>query len=260
MKAALWELIWAGIHRRHLRPGARAAGWRASSWRARRFAAGAPAAPRPRLKLVPVATQARPRTDPTVARTVVGTRPPGTLIRPCGPLQRRTAAEPPRCADWRGGRRGAPGGFATPTRCSPIRGGRSPPARLFHRVAGRRPVRRRVHGRPAAHLISTGRPRTAGLLMRGAGGADPANPYGAAPPWPTRPDADAGHGLPPQGGGAGGAGRRRAGLVLRARRRSLLNFSADPEAQWAAASARWAGLVGAVEMVAPSRSSTVCRC
>ncbi|MCB0938578.1 MAG: hypothetical protein KDB55_21605, partial [Mycobacterium sp.] len=72
----------------------------------------------------------------------------------------------------------------------------------------------------------------------------PANPYGAALPWPTRPDADAGH----------RPGRKAGALVVlvdgelvwfsERGGRSLLNFSVDPEAQRAAAGAL-AGLVGA---------------
>jgi ATP-dependent Lhr-like helicase len=65
--------------------------------------------------------------------------------------------------------------------------------------------------------------------------ADPANPYGAALPWPTRADADAGH----------RPGRKAGALVvlvdgelvwfLERGGRSLLNFSTDSEAQRAAA-------------------------
>jgi ATP-dependent Lhr-like helicase len=67
--------------------------------------------------------------------------------------------------------------------------------------------------------------------------ADPANPYGAALPWPTRADADAGH----------RPGRKAGALVVlvdgelvwfsERGGRSLLNFSADEEAQRAAAGA-----------------------
>ncbi|WP_443678315.1 Lhr family helicase, partial [Mycolicibacterium gadium] len=65
--------------------------------------------------------------------------------------------------------------------------------------------------------------------------ADPANPYGAALPWPARADADAGH----------RPGRKAGALVilvdgalvwfLERGGRSLVNFSTDDEAQRAAA-------------------------
>jgi ATP-dependent helicase Lhr and Lhr-like helicase len=55
----------------------------------------------------------------------------------------------------------------------------------------------------------SGEPRTAVLAA-----ADPANPYGAALPWPDRPAPDAGVGGPPAGGGAGHRPGRKAGALV----------------------------------------------
>ena len=105
-------------------------------------------------------------------------------------------------------------------------GARRGPARLLRRRAGRGPVRRARRGRPAARA---GRADRAG--ERGGGrplvlaATDPANPYGAALPWPERVvdtgDGEAAGDRPPgrpQGRRAGRPGRRRAGALRRARR------------------------------------------
>ena len=77
--------------------------------------------------------------------------------------------------------------------------------------------------------------------------ADPANPYGAALPWPARPDTESRH----------RPGRKAGALVilvdgelvwfLERGGRSLLNFTTDFEAQRAAAGAL-AGLVGSARV------------
>src|SRR5262249_49005456 len=77
-----------------------------------------------------------------------------------------------------------------------VRGSRSVPARLLRGGTRRRAVRSPGRGRAAA-----GAPAGAGRRGLGpAGGAvhvlaatDPANPYGAALPWPERGALDAGH-------------------------------------------------------------------
>ena len=98
-----------------------------------------------------------------------------------------------------------------------VRGVRPLPARLLRGRSGRRPVRRRRRRRPAARAHqgrrATGREARASVTLAAT---DPANPYGAALPWP-----DAGEGGPParpQGRRPRGAGRRAAGGLRRARR------------------------------------------
>jgi len=60
------------------------------------------------------------------------------------------------------------------------------PARLLRGVAGRSSIRGGIDGRPAAQLpstVSTRSGRSTGRWVLAA--ADPANPYGAALPWPS---------------------------------------------------------------------------
>ena len=86
------------------------------------------------------------------------------------------------------GRRGRVlGGLPDP---AGARGGRPDPARLLRRRAGGRPVRAGRSARAAARV-----PRTGALARRSASvhllaAADPANPYGAAIPWPRRGEDD----------------------------------------------------------------------
>ena len=79
-----------------------------------------------------------------------------------------------------------PGGFAaTYTRALGVRGDRALPARLLRRGARRRPVRYGGRHRPAAHLsCGTDRPEKPTALALAA--TDPANPFGAALPWPPQ--------------------------------------------------------------------------
>ena len=81
--------------------------------------------------------------------------------------------------------------------------------------------------------------------------ADPANPYGAALPWPARADDDRQQPSPgPQGRRAGRAGRRRAGALRRARRSHAAVLERGPRRRcrrpptpWPSpcTTARWAG-------------------
>ena len=114
-----------------------------------------------------------------------------------------------------------------------VRGERPGPARLLRRDARRRPVRH-ARARSTGCAASPSPDRVPGGAVVLAA-TDPANVYGAALPWPERPAAgdpdavDVGEGTGrrrkavgppgrPQGRRAGGAGRRRAGALRRARR------------------------------------------
>ena len=140
-----------------------------------------------------------------------------------------------------------------------VRGGGPLPARLLRRVVGRRPVRDRVDGRPAARPLRRRRRRSAATTR-------PSRWRLPTPPTPTarrcrgRPTPMLGH----------RPGRKAGALVvlvdgelvwfLERGGRSLLSFSADAEAHAAAAAA----LAELVSAGACSRcwssGSTVCRC
>ena len=217
LKAALWELIWAGrVTGDTFAPVRALLGGTGS----RKRSAPAHRAHRPpRLSRYSVANPQHRSTDPTVAgrwSALPVPEPDSTLA---GPLSSRAAVEPPRCADQgRGGRRGCPGRVRHPLQgAEHVRGSRQVPARLFRRVAGRRPVRRLVHRRPAAQLPRRCRPGTAGI---------PGGRFGRRRPGQSLRRgtalARAGHRgcgpAGPQGRGTGRAGGRRIGLVPGARR------------------------------------------
>ena len=73
------------------------------------------------------------------------------------------------------------------------------------------------------------RPSRPGAMVLAA--TDPANPFGAALPWPERAGEDEGPKGPsprPQGGSAGGGGGRPAVIYVEKGGRTLLTFSDDP--------------------------------
>ena len=89
---------------------------------------------------------------------------------------------------------GVPGGFAG---CLPRprrrRGVRARAPRLLRRVAGGRAVRRGRRGRPAAggaRPLGSADPEQTPPAAVVLAACDPANTYGAALPWPARPDTD----------------------------------------------------------------------
>ena len=157
LKAALWELVWAGwvtgdtfAPVRALLGGAR---------RPQAFRARAPNRHRPpRLSRYSVAHAQARTTDPTVAGrwSALPAPEPDSTLR--AHLPGRAAVEPPRRADQgRGDRRGRAGRIRHALQgADRVRGRRQVPARLLRRVAGRRPVRRRVDRRPAAQLSRDG--------------------------------------------------------------------------------------------------------
>ena len=133
----------------------------------------------------------------------------------------RAAARPPRRRHPRRGRQRAHAGRLRRRLQGAlgVRGHRPLPPRLLRRGPRRRPVRTAGRGRPAAHLHRARRPRPARRSRRplALAATDPANPYGAALPWPDREDG----GRPParpQGRRARRARRRRAHALRRARR------------------------------------------
>ena len=81
-----------------------------------------------------------------------------------------------------------PGGFAGRLQGAlGLRGLRTLPSRLLRQRPRRRPVRHRRGGRPAAHLLRGVGPDDASKPTAVALAAtDPANPFGAALPWPVR--------------------------------------------------------------------------
>ena len=124
-----------------------------------------------------------------------------------------------------------PGGFAHAVQgADRVRGRRAVPARLLRRIAWRGAVRDVASTVDRLRTYADGidsvdpeRPEYHAVVLAAS---DPANPYGAALPWPVR-DAD---GAPagPQSRGAGGARRRRAGLVRRTRRPVTAEFHRRP--------------------------------
>ncbi len=84
---------------------------------------------------------------------------------------------------------GIEGGFARDLPDAPsARGGRPDPARLLRRRSRRRAVRPRGRAGSPAHRPRAGDPMTTRVHLLAA--ADPANPYGAALPWPRRGETD----------------------------------------------------------------------
>ena len=247
VKAALWELIWAGWV-----TGDTFAPVRALLAGGRRPEARRPAAPAhrqrraPRLSRYSVAhAQARPA-DPTVAgrwSALPAPEPDSTLrahfsaellLNRHGVLTKGAVAA-----------EGVPGGFATLYKVLTgfEEAGRCQRGYFVESLGGAQFAVASTVDRLRTYLdgVDPERPDYSAVVLAAA---DPANPYGAALPWPTRPDADAGH----------RPGRKAGALVVlvdgelvwfsERGGRSLLNFSVDPEAQRAAAGAL-AGLVGA---------------
>ena len=192
------------------------------------------------------------RTGPPDGRPAAGRCCPSARRRP-DPARARARAEAllerHGVRDPGRGRRpsGSPGGFAArlPGAARPSR--RPAAARRGYFVEGLGAAQFALarRGRPAAGAAppsadSDRRSEPAAPLVLAA--TDPANPYGAALPWPERrprpttrqPRAPAG----PQGRRAGRAGRRRARALRRARRQDPAVLDRRP-ARWRPAPWRW---------------------
>ena len=232
LAAALWDLVWAGpVTNDTLAP------LRALSAAAGR--APQPAPPRPPRAARPPTGAASGDAEPH--RAADGGRPLVAAARarrrphPPARTPRRAAARParrrhPRRGD---GRARSPGGFAGVYRC--CRRSRSPGA-AGAATSSRASARRSSRCRGAIDRLRAfgARPRdaeqpTAVVLAA----TDPANPYGAALPWPERPARR--HRPPPgsQGRRAGRAGGRCAGPLRRARRPDAA--SRGPTTLWSCA-------------------------
>ena len=180
---ALWDLVWAGEVTNDTFAPLRALRWKRPARDARR-----------RPGPADVARAARGR-RPLVARraATTRTRPPRRAHADGAPPRARLAlldrhGVVTREAVAGGGRRGRVlGGLPGP---AGARGGRPDPARLLRRRARRRPVRaRRARSSGCAPLrepAAVAAERDVHLLAA----ADPANPYGAAIPWPRRGEDD----------------------------------------------------------------------
>ncbi|TGD86900.1 ATP-dependent helicase [Mycolicibacterium sp. CH28] len=239
-KTALWELIWAGWV-----TGDTFAPVRAMLAGGRRPGTRRPAAPAhrqrraPRLSRYSVAhAQSRP-SDPTVAgrwsalpvpepdSTVRAHFSAELLLNRYGVLTKGAVAA-----------EGVPGGFATLYKV--LTGfedaGRCQRGYFVESLGGAQFAVASTVDRLRTYLdgVDPERPDYRAVVLAAA---DPANPYGAALPWPARPDADVSH----------RPGRKAGALVaivdgelvwfLERGGRSLLNFSADADAQRAAAGA-----------------------
>lgn len=240
LKAALWELIWAGwvtgdtfAPIRAILTGGRQSGNRrhaAPAHRQRRA---------PRLNRYSIAHPQNRSTDPTVGgrwSAVCGAEPDSTLrahfwaellLNRHGVLTKGGSAN-----------EGLPGGFATLYKV--LRefeeAGRCQRGYFVESLGGAQfAVASTVDRlRNYSDGIDPERPAYQALALAAT---DPANPYGAALPWPTRTDTDTSH----------RPGRKAGALVvlvdgeavwyLERGGKSLLNFSTDDEAQRAAASA-----------------------
>ena len=136
---------------------------------------------------------------------------------PPRPRHRRAAARPARRGDPR--RRGERAAARRVRRrlqgALGVRGLRPLPARLLRRRPRRRPVRHRRRDRPAAHLQRGRRPTPS---RRRSAWPPPTRPTPTAPRCPGPETASGGPPARPQGRRAGGAGRRRADPLRRARR------------------------------------------
>ncbi|CDO87297.1 DEAD/DEAH box helicase [Mycobacterium triplex] len=162
-------------HRRHLRPGARAVDGH------RRAQALGPRAPHPPAAAAgPVQRHASPHQDhrPHRGRPLVGAANPGARLHPARALPSGIAAEPARRADQRRGDVGeCAGGIRHVVQgAEHIRRGGPLSAGVLRRVAGRRPIRRRLDRRPAARLPRRDRPGAARIPGGGAGRRRPGEP------------------------------------------------------------------------------------
>ncbi|KDE98653.1 ATP-dependent helicase [Mycolicibacterium aromaticivorans JS19b1 = JCM 16368] len=237
-KAALWELIWAGWV-----TGDTFAPVRAMLAGGRKPGTRRPAAPAhrqrraPRLSRYSVAHAQARSVDSTVAGrwSAVPAREPDSTVRAHfsaelllnrhGVLTKGAAAA-----------EGVPGGFATMYKVLTgfEEAGRCQRGYFVESLGGAQFAVASTVDRLRTYLdgVDPERPDYRAVVLAAA---DPANPYGAALPWPARPDADASH----------RPGRKAGALVilvdgalvwfLERGGRSLLNFSTDDEAQRAAA-------------------------
>lgn len=237
-KTALWELIWAGWV-----TGDTFAPVRAMLAGGRRPGTRRPAAPAhrhrraPRLSRYSVANPNARAVDATVAgrwsavpapepdSTVRAHFSAETLLNRHGVLTKGAVAA-----------EGVPGGFATLYKVLTgfEEAGRCQRGYFVESLGGAQFAVASTVDRLRTYLdgVDPERPNYHAVVLAAA---DPANPYGAALAWPARPDAEAGH----------RPGRKAGALVvlvdgelvwfLERGGRSLLNFSADEEAQRAAA-------------------------
>ncbi len=240
VKTALWELIWAGWV-----TGDTFAPVRAMLSGGRKPGTRRPAAPAhrqrraPRLSRYSVAHPQNRPVDPTVAgrwSALPAAEPDSTvrahfsaelLLNRHGVLTKGAVAN-----------EGVPGGFATLYKVLSgfEEAGRCQRGYFVESLGGAQFAVASTVDRLRTYLdgVDQERPDYQAIVLAAA---DPANPYGAALPWPTRADADAGH----------RPGRKAGALVVlvdgelvwfsERGGRSLLNFSADGEAQRAAAGA-----------------------
>ena len=175
---ALWDLVWAGEVTNDTFAPLRALRWKRTGIRGAPERRSGPAdrarAARGRRSLVARRAGARagdpdrtaPRSEPRAARAARRRDPRGRRDRGHrGRVRRRLPG---------------PAGDG---------GCRADPARLLRRRPRRRPVRARRRARPAARGARAGRPAAEGAVHLLAA-ADPANPYGAALPWPRRGETD----------------------------------------------------------------------
>ena len=126
---------------------------------------------------------------PLVARRA---EPRRRLADGAAPRPEPRAARAARRADPRSGRVGGHRGRVQRRLPGPARdgGGRPDPARLLRRWPRRGAVRARRRARPAARRARGGRRPGRGARSYLLAAADPANPYGAALPWPRRGETD----------------------------------------------------------------------
>jgi len=237
IKSALWELIWAGwvtgdtfAPVRAILTGSRKSGSRGSGTPAHRHRRT------PRLSRYSLTNPQSRATDPTVAGrwSTVGAREPDSTLRThytaellmnrYGVLTRNTTTN-----------EGVPGGFAMLYKVLTAleEAGRCQRGYFVESLGGAQfAVASTVDRlRSYADSVDSQRPDYNAVVLAAA---DPANPYGAALPWPT---ADGGH----------RPGRKAGALVvmvdgelvwfLERGGRSLLNFHADPQTQRSAAAA-----------------------
>jgi len=240
VKTALWELIWAGWV-----TGDTFAPVRAMLSGGRKPGTRRPAAPAhrqrraPRLSRYSVAHPQNRPVDPTVAgrwSALPAAEPDSTvrahfsaelLLNRYGVLTKGGVAG-----------EGVPGGFATLYKVLSgfEEAGRCQRGYFVESLGGAQFAVASTVDRLRTYLdgVDPERPDYQAIVLAAA---DPANPYGAALPWPARADADAGH----------RPGRKAGALVVlvdgelvwfsERGGRSLLNFSTDEEAQRAAAGA-----------------------
>ncbi len=207
-------LLPPALRRRRRRPTTRDAARRCGTWSgpagsattpwrrcARCVGAGRPRTgdrPAPRAAPRPGARPARPAGPTRPARAPRPSGHRGPLVAAARHRDRRDPALPRRGRGaaraarrghpWRGHQRAGPGrlrgGLQGAVR---LRGQRPLPTRLLRRGPRCRTVRQRRGRRPAAHLRRRRRRATRRPAGRGhLAATDPANPYGAALPWPDR--------------------------------------------------------------------------